>query len=68
MDPPFNSNRYYEAPIGSKAAGAAFKDAWTLSDIDVYEHGEIADLNPAVYKAPMPLRRESVGRESQNEV
>ena len=27
LDPPFNSNRHYEAPIGSKAAGAAFKDA-----------------------------------------
>ena len=34
-DPPFNSNKNYEAPIGSKAAGAAFKDTWTLSDIDV---------------------------------
>ena len=30
-DPPFNSNKNYEAPIGSKAAGAAFKDSWTLS-------------------------------------
>ena len=34
-DPPFNSNKNYEAPIGSKAAGAAFKDTWTLSDVDV---------------------------------
>ena len=33
LDPPFNSNRNYEAPIGSKAAGAYFKDAWTLSDV-----------------------------------
>ena len=24
LDPPFNSNRHYEAPIGSKAAGAAW--------------------------------------------
>ena len=30
LDPPFNSNRNYAAPIGSKAAGAAFKDTWTL--------------------------------------
>ena len=29
LDPPFNSNRNYAAPIGSKAAGAAFKDTWT---------------------------------------
>ena len=28
LDPPFNSNRTYSAPIGSKAAGAAFKDTW----------------------------------------
>ena len=26
LDPPFNSNKTYSAPIGSKAAGAAFKD------------------------------------------
>jgi 16S rRNA G966 N2-methylase RsmD len=26
LDPPFNSNQDYAAPIGSKAAGAAFKD------------------------------------------
>ena len=25
LDPPFNSNRTYAAPIGSKAAGAAFQ-------------------------------------------
>ena len=49
LDPPFNSNRNYEAPIGSKAAGASFKDAWTLSDVDVCEHGELADRNPAAY-------------------
>ena len=49
LDPPFNSNRDYEAPIGSKAAGAAFKDTWTLNDVDVHEHGELADRHPAAY-------------------
>ena len=34
LDPPFNSNRDYAAPIGSKAAGAAFKDIWDLTDVD----------------------------------
>ena len=48
LDPPFNSNRNYEAPVGSKAAGAAFKDAWTLSDLDVAWAGLIADEQPAV--------------------
>ena len=50
LDPPFNSNEDYAAPIGSQAAGAAFKDTWTLSDIDVYEHGELAERSPAAYK------------------
>ena len=49
LDPPFNSNRTYSAPIGSEAAGAAFKDTWTLDDVDVAWHGEIAEQNPAVY-------------------
>ena len=34
LDPPFNSKANYAAPIGSKAAGAEFKDTWTLTDID----------------------------------
>ena len=49
LDPPFNSNKTYSAPIGSKAAGAAFKDTWMLDDVDVAWHGEIAEQNPAVY-------------------
>ena len=51
LDPPFNSNRNYAAPIGSEAAGAAFKDTWTLSDVDQAWHGEIADREPKVYAA-----------------
>ena len=48
LDPPFNSNQDYAAPVGSKAAGAAFKDTWTLSDLDVAQMGLIADEKPAV--------------------
>ncbi len=48
LDPPFNSNRNYQAPVGSKAAGAAFKDAWTLSDLDVAWTGLIAEERPAI--------------------
>ena len=51
LDPPFNSNRNYSAPIGSEAAGAAFKDTWTLSDVDNAWHGEISDREPALYQA-----------------
>lgn len=65
LDPPFNSNRNYEAPIGSKAAGAAFKDAWTLSDVDVYEHGELADRNPAAY-AVIEAARQAHGKSMQS--
>ncbi len=34
LDPPFNSKTNYAAPIGSAAAGAEFKDTWTLDDVD----------------------------------
>ena len=34
LDPPFNSKADYSAPIGSAAAGAAFKDTWSLDDLD----------------------------------
>jgi len=51
LDPPFNSNRTYEAPIGSEAAGAAFKDSWTLNDLDNAWHGELAERDPALYYA-----------------
>ncbi|MDE2811647.1 MAG: DNA methyltransferase [Gemmatimonadota bacterium] len=64
-DPPFNSNRTYEAPIGSKAAGASFKDAWTLDDVDVCEHGELADRNPAAYSV-IEAARQSHGKGMQS--
>ncbi|MGI9296646.1 MAG: DNA methyltransferase, partial [Gammaproteobacteria bacterium] len=48
LDPPFNSNRHYSAPIGSRAAGAAFKDAWTLDDIDLAWVGQIAERHPGL--------------------
>ena len=35
LDPPFNSNANYAAPIGSPAEGADFKDKWNLTDIDL---------------------------------
>ncbi len=50
LDPPFNSNANYAAPIGSEAAGAEFKDTWGLSDIDLAWWGEIEEGYPALYK------------------
>ena len=49
LDPPFNSNRNYSAPVGSEAAGAGFKDMWHLDDIDESWLGVIADHYPVVY-------------------
>ncbi len=36
LDPPFNSKRTYSAPIGSKSAGASFKDMWSWGDVDEF--------------------------------
>ena len=41
LDPPFNSNEDYSAPIGSEAAGAAFKDTWTAREVDLLEHNRL---------------------------
>ena len=65
LDPPFNSNKNYEAPVGSEAAGAAFKDTWTLSDVDLAWHGEIAEQHPALY-AIIGAARESYGPSMQS--
>ena len=49
LDPPFNSKRDYMAFDGD-AAGNAFKDTWSLSDIDL-EYCESIKLNhPAIYQ------------------
>ena len=50
LDPPFNSNANYAAPIGSQAAGAEFKDTWTLTDIDVEWINLIESKHPALYR------------------
>ena len=65
LDPPFNSNRDYAAPIGSKAAGAAFKDTWTLSDVDEAEHGELAEQSPPLYTV-IQAAREAHGKGMQS--
>ncbi|MYC89279.1 MAG: site-specific DNA-methyltransferase [Gammaproteobacteria bacterium] len=49
LDPPFNSNRDYAAPIGSAAAGAAFKDTWTLDDVDEAWHDEVEERDGALH-------------------
>ena len=48
LDPPFNSNSNYAAPIGSEAAGAEFKDTWTLNDLDIAWLDLIETRHPAL--------------------
>ena len=50
LDPPFNSKTDYAAPIGSEAAGAEFKDTWTLRDIDIEWLDLISAKYPALYR------------------
>ena len=50
LDPPFNSNANYAAPIGGQAAGAAFKDTWNLSDLDVEWINLIEDKHPSLHR------------------
>lgn len=64
LDPPFNSNKNYSAPIGSKAAGAAFKDTWTLDDVDEAWLGEIADREPRLWKVIEAASVHSAGMKS----
>ena len=50
LDPPFNSNSDYAAPIGSAAAGAAFKDTWTLRDVDAEWINLMESRHPVLYQ------------------
>ena len=59
LDPPFNSNANYAAPIESEAAGAEFKDTWSLSDIDVEWINLIEDKNPQLFRVLLAAMTDS---------
>ena len=59
LDPPFNSKANYAAPIGSRAAGAAFKDTWTLRDVDVEWINLIEAKHPALYRVILAAMTDS---------
>ena len=59
LDPPFNSNANYAAPIGSQAAGAAFKDTWSLSDVDAEWINLIEAKHPALYRVLLAAMSDS---------
>ena len=48
LDPPFNSKRMYSAPVGTKAAGASFKDMWTWEDVNDAYLDKLIDKYPSV--------------------
>ena len=59
LDPPFNSKTNYAAPIGSQAAGAAFKDTWTLTDIDVEWINLIEAKHPVLHRVLLAAMTDS---------
>lgn len=59
LDPPFNSKANYAAPIGSKAAGAEFKDTWSLSDVDAEWVNLISDKHPALNRVILAAMTDS---------
>lgn len=56
LDPPYNNKKEWSAPIGSKAAGCAFTDTWTLSDIDLAWHEQIRSQNRALHNVILAAR------------
>ena len=50
IDPPFNKNRMFIAPIGSSAEGASFKDIWGKEDVKDEEVGLLAERHPALHQ------------------
>jgi len=58
LDPPFNSNRIFSAPVGSRAAGAAFDDMWKMKDVDwellvrmTEQHPQLVDYITSIKKS-----------------
>ena len=59
LDPPFNSKTDYAAPIGSEAAGAAFKDTWTLRDVDAEWINLMESRHPVLYRVLLAAMTDS---------
>ena len=49
LDPPFNSKRLYNAPLGSDAAGAQFDDTWTMDSMKAEWTELQGAADPALY-------------------
>ena len=51
LDPPFNSNRMYQAAPGTKAQGQSFDDTWSWNSAKEEWLDTLQDDYPAVYEA-----------------
>ena len=58
MDPPFNKKKNFVAPIGSKAAGAEFKDMWSYDDVKRAALRQIENKHKAVYNVVLAAMNE----------
>ena len=50
-DPPFNSKKNYAAALGTKAAGAEFRDTWSLDDVKKEWVEDLQSDNTATWSA-----------------
>ena len=60
LDPPFNSNADYAAPIGSEAAGAEFKDTWSLDDVKTEWVNLIKMKHPQLHRVLLAAPNDSM--------
>ncbi len=65
LDPPFNTNKNYFAPIGSAAKGAGFKDIWREDDYKEEWFRAIEAENLALYEL-LDFANKSQGKKSSN--
>ena len=65
LDPPFNSKKQWNAPIGSKAAGAAFQDTWSRDDIAPYTYDQLRVQSPGLLSVILAAR-EAGGNPTMN--
>ena len=49
LDPPFNANRIFDAPIGTEAEGSGFDDIWKWSDISSIRLERMAKENESLH-------------------
>ena len=50
LDPPFNSKKKYQNPLGGELEGLHFDDTWKLTDAKSEWWGELSEKNPKIYE------------------